>query len=119
MDNAMVQWDAAEFAEDLDFLQNYYSCCGSITYSDWENVPTFTDYATVSETSRNTTKIKLSITMQPLKSLYQMAASRSMIHSTLLQLNVSLNFRTRRERSTRMKICNLFIFRRRTVLHLY
>ena len=109
MDNAMVQWDAAEFAEDLDFLQNYYSCCGSITYSDWENVPTFTDYATVSETSRITTKRKLSITMQPLKSLYQMAASRNMIHSTLLQLNVSSNFRFRRVQSTSMIICKFFI----------
>ena len=48
MDNAMIEWDAAGFAKELDFLQNYYSCCGSVTYSDWENVPTFTDYATVS-----------------------------------------------------------------------
>ena len=47
--------------------------------------------------------------MQPLKSLSQMAASRSMIHSTLLQLNVSSNFIFRRVQSTSMIICKFFI----------
>lgn len=48
MDNAMEQWGMQiGISEDLDFLQNFYKCCGSLTYTDWDNVVQFQDYATV------------------------------------------------------------------------
>ena len=48
MDNAMAHWDGQGYiAADLDFLQNYYQCCGSLTYTDWENLERFESYATV------------------------------------------------------------------------
>ena len=48
MDNAMAHWDGQGYiAADLDFLQNYYQCCGSLTYTDWENLDRFETYATV------------------------------------------------------------------------
>ena len=50
MDNSMEKWDGQGYiAQDLDFLQNYYGCCGSLTYTDWENIEQFEEYATVRE----------------------------------------------------------------------
>ena len=50
MDNSMEHWDGQGYiAQDLDFLQNYYGCCGSLTYTDWENIEQFEEYATVRE----------------------------------------------------------------------
>ena len=48
MDYAMSQWDGFDNGRAIDYTQWYFGCCGSLTYSDWENVDQFEDYAEVS-----------------------------------------------------------------------
>ena len=46
VDIVMQQWDAQSVALEIDFMQNYYECCGNVEYKDWtNNVAQFDDFA--------------------------------------------------------------------------